>query len=122
MHLPYGNELKAIQNRTIRLENSIVEVFIRDSGTTIRSSVKYLRSLMQDPSALPYTAGNRVTDWWCARNQGIPCPYGAIHFYNVTIPWTSEYQWQLIHTIIKFVPRTDANVKESDAFLIVSTV
>jgi len=118
VHLPEGDELQAIQNVSIVMENCVVEVFIRDQGNTIRSSVNYLQSLMQDPLAWPLTDGLRVTDWWCARNEGISCPFGAVVFYNTTIPWTDNYDWQLLHTIIKFVPRKDAEVAVSDAFLL----
>lgn len=122
VHLPEHNALRSIPRSSILLANCVVEVYVRSEGdTTIRDSVDYLRSLMQDASAFPL-ARLIVTDWWCARNEGISCPYGAVVFYDAVIPWTDDYSWHLNHTIIKFIPRTDADVAISDAFLQVNQI
>ena len=119
VHLPSGGELMAVQSSQIELEHCVVEVFVQDTGrrTSIRSKLKYIRSLTQDPSQFPAGDALRVTDWWCERNQGFGCRDGAVFFYNATIPWTGNYSWHLVHTMIKFVPTGAKEVGISDAFL-----
>ena len=122
VHLPEKDERAAIPETHVELDDCVVEVFIEENGPTIRRNAKYLRSVMDDPSALPYGTGSRITDWWCDRNEGIRCPHGALIFYNTTIPWTPNYTWHLTHTIIKFVHRKRADVLLSEAFSMVRSL
>eukprot|EP00210_Caulerpa_lentillifera_P007287 g6966.t1 len=117
--LPHGSEVQNFENGTVMLEDSIIEVFTKnEGGDTIASRWKYIRSLMEEPSSVPLKKGLRVTDWWCIRNEGISCPYGAIFFRKANFKWNRNYTWKLRGTLMIFVPKFEAMIGISDAFFL----